>query len=733
MGLIAGLLLLLGFCLVLITFIDLDRFREPITAQLSKATGMTVELESLNLEFTHGLGFRCNGLHFLSKDGSKDLFYAEKIYLLAELKPLLQKQFKIKKATVVNPILKIDLAASSSQKLPSPRSTKEAIKNERKDQVLDPKTDQGSGSIPRQSQTPEPIFKPKNQMKDFEKILRETDFTIQNIEIRNGQILLTPKPDGSATAHTIPIIVSFLMNLQRPTPEQMDARIDSMQLGIAPLKFQGKGRLKTDSENPFYAVADLTSLPLSLAELKTIEKYLPGFQFPDQLKEGNLEKISLHFDLPLNDFKDLDSLQKNARMDFNVKISNAVYQAKERTFKLSRLEGEGSWKNQLLEQKFRGELFGGQFQEEGTLQLSTASEEKFSLAMESEITFKGIDFSLLPKGDKNNGLPSQGKGSGAFKFKGPVAFIKNVADFSGLHWNGSAEAKDTAWDNPDFPQISRATLQIKDGTPALTMAEVKAERLAIQNIPIKKTWGLFRITPENLRLVDGKIWPKNGEIRLTGNLNSVQETYSLNIKGDQLKAEDLSRQSVSGSVRFLGKFNGRLRPAIIKGQKMKKFSPFTRGLSGKLKLNITDGRFQQIEGIKALLVMLNPSTALEAGKHGLEYKFIGGNFKIRNGQVVTDDLKMDGPQLKMFVAGKADLPTRKVRADIKAMPLQMIDGLVKAVPLLGQFLTGGKKGVVLETYFKVTGTLDKPEIELLTQKSAIKKPADLLRGLFKAP
>ena len=79
LGAIAVLLLLLGLCLVLITFIDLDRFREPITARLSKATGMTVELKSLNLEFTHGLGFRCNGLRFLSKDGGKDIFYAKKI------------------------------------------------------------------------------------------------------------------------------------------------------------------------------------------------------------------------------------------------------------------------------------------------------------------------------------------------------------------------------------------------------------------------------------------------------------------------------------------------------------------------------------------------------------------------------------------------------------------------------------------------------------------------------
>ena len=179
--------------------------------------------------------------------------------------------------------------------------------------------------------------------------------------------------------------------------------------------------------------------------------------------------------------------------------------------------------------------------------------------------------------DKNNGLPSQGKGFGSFKLKGPVAFSKNTADYSGLQWSGSAEAENMAWAHPDFPQqIARATLHMKDGTPALTMAEVKAARLTIRNIPLKKAWGLFRITPENLRLVDGKIWPKNGEIRLTGNFNSVQETYALNIKGDQLQAEDLSQQSASGSVRFSGKFNGRLRPENSQEKKMKKFSPNVR-------------------------------------------------------------------------------------------------------------------------------------------------------------
>jgi AsmA-like protein len=727
-----GLLLLLGLCLALLTLIDLDKFREPIVAQLSKATGMTVELKSLNLEFTHGLGFRCSGLRFLSPDGSKELFSAEKIYLLAELKPLLQKQVKIKKATVVNPVLTIDLASQAPLPV-TEKPTQDEVASQTASQEPGEPTSLAPSPPTVPDQGSEPALNPKIQAKDFKSILKEMDLSIQNIEIRNGQVLLTKKSSKSAPALTVPINVSFLLDLNRPAPGRMDARVDALQLEIAALKLQGKGRITTDSEYALHAVADLTSSPLSLAELKTIEKYLLGFKFPDRLKAGRLEKISLHFDLPVDAVNNLDSLQKNARMDFKVQISNAVYQAREGILPFARMEGEGSWKNHSMKHKFWGEIFGGEFQEEGALQLMTASREKLSLAMQSDITFKGMDFSSIPRAD-NNILPSQGTAFGSFNFKGPLAYLKNTADFSDLRWNGSAEAKNMTWAHPDFPQqITRATLKIKDGTSVLTMAEIKAAGITIQSIPLKKARGLFRITPENLRLVDGKIWPKNGEIRLTGNFNSVRETYALNIQGDRLQAGDFSRQSASGSVRFMGKFNGRLRPVNDRGKRMKKFSPFTRGLSGKLKLNITDGRFQKIEGLKALLVLLNPSTALDAGKNGLEYKSIGGNFKIRNGRLRTDDFEMDGPQLKLFLVGKADLSTRKVKAEIKAMPLKMLDGLVKAVPLLGQFLTGGKTGGVLETYFKVTGTLDKPEFELLTQKSVIKKPIDIFRSLLQAP
>lgn len=727
------LLLLLGFGLLLITFVDLDRFREPIAAELSKATGLKVELESLHLEFTHGLGFRCNGLRFFTRDGSKDLFYAENVYLLAELKPLFKKQVKIKKATLVNPVVKIDLASPRPKITPTPLP-EESGRNDDSGRTPDQKPSPTPSPAAVPSEDLEPIDQQKVTVKNLEKILKGTDLRVQNIEIKNAQILLLQKSSESAPAHTIPISVSFLLNLNRPATGRMETRIDSLQLKIDPLHFQGKGRIDSDPESPLHVVADLTSSPIPIAELKEIKKHLPNLSFLNQLKEGRLDKIAMHLELPIQDVENIDSLQKNARMDLKVQISDAVYQTGEGRIALSRLNGEGKWKDSLLTQKFSGELLGGEFQETGKIRFSSTTGKKRLLTVESDISFKELNLAQLGFPDKVNRLPSQGKAFGSFKLIGPVSFSKNATDLSGLQWTGSAELENLAWTNPDFPQkMARATLRIQKGTQALTIADVETNQLTVQGIPFKKAWGLFRITPETLQLVSGKIRPENGEIRMTGKFNSIQETYSLSIQGDRLKAEDFSRQSAFGSVKFSGKFGGRLRSTKHQGKQSEKLSPFTRGLSGNLDLNITDGNIQKIEGIKALLVLLNPSTALQAGREGLEYKFVRGHFKIRNGLVLTDDLQMDGPQLKMFVAGKTDLPTGKVRAEIKAVPLQMIDGLVKAVPLLGELLTGGEKGGVLETYFKVTGTLDKPKIELMAQKSVIKKPADFLKGFLKAP
>ena len=81
------LLVLFVVFLVLIPFVGLDQLRQPIASALSQSTGLKIELESLNLEWTEGLGLRCGGLRVRSQDGSRELFSAEKMFLLAEMGP----------------------------------------------------------------------------------------------------------------------------------------------------------------------------------------------------------------------------------------------------------------------------------------------------------------------------------------------------------------------------------------------------------------------------------------------------------------------------------------------------------------------------------------------------------------------------------------------------------------------------------------------------------------------
>ena len=135
--------------------------------------------------------------------------------------------------------------------------------------------------------------------------------------------------------------------------------------------------------------------------------------------------------------------------------------------------------------------------------------------------------------------------------------------------------------------------------------------------------------------------------------------------------------------------------------------------------------------LKNLLTLLNPTSVLNAGKTGLSYDLLAGDFKIVKGVVHTSNLEMKGPEIMLAVKGQANLVQDTINAQFKAMPLQMLDKALKAIPLLGQILTGGKKGGVIETYFKVHGKLSKPKFTLQPHKTLLEKPGSILKELFK--
>ncbi|KMP10564.1 hypothetical protein UR09_05895, partial [Candidatus Nitromaritima sp. SCGC AAA799-A02] len=121
---VAAAVLLIGVILIGVLTLSLDSFRRPIMDGLSRATGLSIEIDSLHLSLSHGLSLRGGGLKVRSADGSREIFSAQDLFLDAELKPLLQRQLKIRQVTLVKPAMKylLSMAADTDSSLPEASS-----------------------------------------------------------------------------------------------------------------------------------------------------------------------------------------------------------------------------------------------------------------------------------------------------------------------------------------------------------------------------------------------------------------------------------------------------------------------------------------------------------------------------------------------------------------------------------------------------------------------------------
>ena len=243
----------------------------------------------------------------------------------------------------------------------------------------------------------------------------------------------------------------------------------------------------------------------------------------------------------------------------------------------------------------------------------------------------------------------------------------------------------------------------------------------------KKFVGLLQITPEKIDLTGGQVWPMNGLIKLVGDFKPESKNYRLKFKGDKLKVEEFIPPDLMGPLQFSGAVIG----TLPQNTDTPSLADYSRDLSGNIKIKLVDGTLPELGVLKNLLTLLNPTSVLNTGKTGLSYDLLAGDFKIVKGVVHTSNLEMKGPEIMLAAKGQANLVQDTINAQVKAMPLQMLDKALKAIPLLGQILTGGKKGGVIETYFKVHGKLSKPKFTLQPHKTLLEKPGSILKELFK--
>ena len=435
---------------------------------------------------------------------------------------------------------------------------------------------------------------------------------------------------------------------------------------------------------------------------------------------GNISG-SLKLNGPLPDAGNL--LTGRLKIDTRFKVTNLNISAGSLALDIPRLEGKATLNRGRLKHDLNGTLFGGSVNTKGTLTFQKKNEQTL-ISANSDLVLDKVNLDWLPLIHKSEWTPSSGMVTGNLKIKGPLPSNGKISP--ALKLQGTLEGKKLVLGNPQ-KQVDTLKLEFKESSSTLTQVQVELEKIKLGDRNFKKVVGLFQITTEKIDLKQGRIWPMNGLIKLVGDFKPESGSYRLKFKGDKLKVEEFLSPHLMGPLQLSGTLSG----ILPQNTDTPGIPDYSRDLSGDIKIKLANGTLPKLGALEQFLTLLNPISVLDTRKTGLGYDYLGGNFKILKGVVHTSNLEMKGPQIMLNVEGKANLVEDSVLAQVKAMPLQMLDKTLKAIPLLGQILTGGKKGGLIETYFKVHGKLSKPDFTLQPHKSLLEKPGSILKELFK--
>lgn len=189
-------------------------------------------------------------------------------------------------------------------------------------------------------------------------------------------------------------------------------------------------------------------------------------------------------------------------------------------------------------------------------------------------------------------------------------------------------------------------------------------RLVIQASPDANGWALRQLDATN----------PDGKLSVNGRWNT--------------SAEQRTDVSVKLEVSDVGQYLGRMgSPNVVKGGKATLEGPLAwaggpsrldvRSLSGKLKLDATDGRFQQINpGVAKLLGLISLQSLPkrlsfdfdDIFRKGFSFDRIAANVTIASGIAQTDDFLMQGSAAKVAMRGTVDLGAETQNLTMRITP-----------------------------------------------------------------
>lgn len=143
-------------------------------------------------------------------------------------------------------------------------------------------------------------------------------------------------------------------------------------------------------------------------------------------------------------------------------------------------------------------------------------------------------------------------------------------------------------------------------------------------------------------------------------------------------------------------------------------------LKGTLKFSIADGRIKRGIVIPKILALMNLPGMLQGTvdleKDGYPFDRQAGTLAVADGRVVSTDIVMEGPILRLTAAGQYDMMNDELDVVTAASPLGPYFDLLQQIPLVHLLLDDDERGVDL-AMFSVKGPLQAPAIEPMAVES----------------
>lgn len=207
--------------------------------------------------------------------------------------------------------------------------------------------------------------------------------------------------------------------------------------------------------------------------------------------------------------------------------------------------------------------------------------------------------------------------------------------------------------------------------------------------------------------------------------------HRLEFKLDKAQLEQLYDQLqigsrwASGELALTGSLNFDTGPGL---------APL-RTLGGTLSVVLAGGSLSHYPGLVRIFGLLSspaqPFRLPDLTQERMPYRRISADFTGAKGVMETKNLLLDSEVARVSGVGQVQVPERTVEMDLAVRPLQVLEGGIRKVPVLGRIMPESQGLAVV--YFKLEGPWSAPKATAAPVKSLSGTVVDILLFLLRAP